>query len=74
MSALGWAAREGGRVLVDTVSISRRAAMVNWLWAHADRIIGCSDTDHQIETWWHAHRAGRDVELVRVKIVEVADA
>ena len=45
----GYAMIEDGRILVDTVSMTRRAAIVNWLCVHRNIMIYNSYTDREIE-------------------------
>ena len=54
-----WAvvSEDDGSIYTDTVSSTRRAAIVNWLVVNGV-MIPAMDTDEQIEALWHKHSKG----------------
>jgi hypothetical protein len=64
----GWAVIDkNGVVLVRTVSPSRRAAIINWLYTEAHMLITNSMDDDYIEQLWQS-TPRRGAEVVRVLI------
>lgn len=71
-AADGWAIKDrAGDLLVRTVSPTRQAAQVNWLWTYARQFVSDSQTASQIEASWVKLSAGFGATLVRVRIEEV---
>ena len=68
-NSVGWAAIRDGRILVNTVSATRRAAIVNWLWTADVRVLN-TWTDERIEEEWSAIED--DVAVIEVIIAEKA--
>lgn len=61
---IGWAAIVSGRILVNTVSDTRRAAIVNYLVTKGGIVITNAWSDDDIErcwTHWGAHAQCREV-------------
>lgn len=52
-NAIGWAVLKGtGRVLIRTVSDTRRAAIVNFLVSECQQMVTSMHTDEDIENMW----------------------
>lgn len=65
----GWAVvSAAGEIDVATVSPSRRAAIVNWLFMRAGREITRYHLDDQIEGWWQKASAQSGVQVVEVSV------
>lgn len=58
----GYAINEVGRggLRIDTVSTTRRAALVNWLVTRKDIPVSANWTDDMIEQMWRSMRHERD--------------
>lgn len=57
----GWAVLDAKRgILINTVSDTRRAAIVNWLITERNEIVRASTTDEQIETMWWGLKSEED--------------
>ncbi len=56
--AEGWAVVSKGKILVRTVSDTRRAAIVNWLVTERQILVMASWTDEDIERMWHSSNRG----------------
>ncbi len=67
MIASGWAATERGEIAVDTVSPTRRAAIVNWLVTRKKELILADTTDAQTEAPWFKYYGERDVKEVTIE-------
>lgn len=65
--ARGWAVVDGGEIVVESVSPTRRAAIVNWLFTARRVLITVIHTAEEIEQEWAAFRGG--AEVVQVGIV-----
>jgi hypothetical protein len=57
----GWAVISGRRILVKTVSDTRRAALVNWLIAEKVVFVDSTWTDERIENEWHERSSPQDI-------------
>ena len=72
MSDTGYAAVTFGKVLVETVSESERAAMVNWLVTAPQVMVLNSHTDEQIAdafaTFTSREACGTRIRKVRIEI------
>lgn len=64
----GWAVVDIDGIRVDTVSATRRAAIVNWLVTSAGLFIYNSDTDEKIDSLWNDRRGIATVQEVRILI------
>lgn len=64
--ATGWAAIENGRILVRTVSDTKRAAMVNFLVTERNTFIYSETTDEEIERMWHRYKQGAEIDYVTI--------
>ncbi len=65
MTEEGWAV-VSGRILVNTVSETRRAAIVNYLVAHHNINITNAWTDGDIERCWNHWGAHSNVKQVKI--------
>ena len=65
--ATGWAVAEHDKILVKTVSPTRRAAIVNFLVVERSMAILNHHSDHDIERWWTKY--GGRAEVIEVDIV-----
>lgn len=66
MKASGWAICDAGKVLVQSVSRTRIAAMVNWLVVHRGLMITNETTDEAIEAFFETQKSTvecREVEI-----------
>lgn len=55
-TATGWAVLAyNGRILVKTVSETRRAAIINYLVTEKDVVVTRDHTDEDIEKMWRGH-------------------
>lgn len=75
--ATGFAINEvgGGGILIDTVSSTRRAALVNWLMVAAGVEVTMAWTDDMIEQAWRSMRsAGIYCIKVEIDASQAADA
>lgn len=73
-STQGWAVVDGHqRVLVRTVSDTRRAAIINWLCTEAGMMATRFAFDRQIEDAWQAKRGAADVVAVQIRPVPLQD-
>lgn len=71
MSQKGWAVvNVVGEIDMRTVSPTRRAAIVNWLFTYAEMYICVSDTDDDINQIWVERRGEFDVVRVVVSLLE----
>ena len=66
--AEGYAVIENGKIDVRTVSLTNRAAIVNWLVVNHDHKIYSNTTDHQIETLWKIEKGNASVVKVNITI------
>jgi len=67
--AMGFAVVDEEGLNVKTVSLTRRAAMVNWLVVKHKLAIYYNSTDEWIGELWRTHKG--DARCVAVSIVEV---
>lgn len=71
MSQKGWAViNAAGEVDIRTVSPTRRAAIVNWLFLVAEVFISTQHTDDKIHQIWVERRGEFDVVRVVVRVLE----
>lgn len=65
--AIGWAVRSSaGAIKVETVSPTRRGAIVNYLVAEKQVMVFNSSTDEDIELMWKHYGAYCDCVTVRI--------
>lgn len=74
----GWAVRNGAELYVNTISATRRAAIVNWLVVCGGAYVTNDHTDEQIEMLWHSVKSmirdasgvsfGNSVDVIEVEI------
>lgn len=59
----GWAVMEPKNrgILVNTVSDTRRASLVNWLISERNEMVRAVTTDDQIETMWAGLKGEHDI-------------
>ena len=73
----GWAVIENGSINVNTVSSTRRAAIVNWLVVSGRMMVAATADDHMIEQAWNAMKGGRaiaaEIEVVSRKYADIID-
>lgn len=65
-TARGWAVVDDGLIDVRTVSLTRRAAIVNWLVTHGV-VIGSTYSDEQIEALWFVHKVEAECKEVEIE-------
>jgi hypothetical protein len=70
MMTTGWAVIDVGKIDIYTVSGTRRAAIVNWLWRRGTRFYAHT-TDVEIDDMWDRWRGS--AKVARVKIAEDAE-
>ncbi len=68
MKASGFAAVFGGRILVDTVSLHERAAMVNWLFVYGDFNVPIGMGDFAIREHFDKRAAAFGVRVIPVEV------
>lgn len=71
VEAMGWAVCQDDALLVETVSPTKRAAMVNWLVVHGRIMVSGDRTDEWIAETFGWLSAARSVSLVEVRISAV---
>ncbi len=64
----GWAIVHKRTLLVETVSPTRRAAIVNWLVVYAKKWVSNATTDAEIEDMWSALHVKEQVRTTEVAI------
>lgn len=64
----GWAVVDNGKILVDTVSSTRRAAIVNYLVVYKGIRIFDSYSDAKIEELWAGNKVSAAVQEVKIAI------
>lgn len=69
---VGWAVSDNSAIIVNTVSDTRRAAIVNWLVAGKNVMVYSETTDEQIDVMWNRYSRGLGVSVGRVKIQALA--
>jgi hypothetical protein len=72
MTTIGYAVKQGGQIIVETVSPHERAAKANWLAVACGYRIRESHTDHEIEVWFETQSKRRRATLIAVEITEIA--
>ena len=65
--ARGWAVSQGGKILIDTVSISRRAAIINYLVVYMKIRVYSVLPDKDIKNLWTMRSADVIVHEVTVE-------
>jgi hypothetical protein len=72
--ARGWAVRQGPELVVQTVTESRRGAIINWLCTRGGmRIPSNTVTDEQVEAVWLSAIAQTDIEVLEVDVSRHVD-
>lgn len=72
IQVIGWAIKNNGVLLVQTVGATKMAAYVNFLFANVRLAIGDRVSDATVEKLWRAHKG--EAEAVRVSIEEMPGA
>jgi len=66
MTTTAWAVTNLDKTYINTISDTRRAAIVNWLVTEKQMMVYTSHTDADIEAMWN--HLGRYVEVRQVEI------
>ena len=66
---MAFAAIEGGFVVIETVSPTERAAMVNWLVVRAGLMVTADWSDDRIRAAFAGASQQRGVELIKVQVL-----
>lgn len=64
----GWAVVQDGKIMVRTVSPTRRAAIVNWLYTYGGRTVLDRHSDKEIDAMWLTATAKSAVTVCEVTI------
>lgn len=70
--AEGWAVVSKGKILVKTISDTRRAAIVNWLVTEARVLVLATWTDEDIENNWHQANRGDTQTICTTVSIELS--
>jgi hypothetical protein len=66
---IGWAVVEkSGLIVINSVSLTRRSAIVNWMVIKASENITAAHNDEQIENMWELHSKKFNVKVYKVNI------
>ena len=67
MTDYGWAVAHDGQILLKTVSDTRRAALVNWIYVYGRTTVLDGYSDELIEQLWNDLRGPRN-EVLEVEV------
>ena len=70
MRADGWAVIWDDRIIVRSVSDTRRSAIVNWLVVVCGILVTNFTRDDEIECYWEANSQPRGARVVKVIVME----
>lgn len=66
----GWAVVHSDRIDVKTVAPTTRGAIVNHLYCNWEIPIYNFTTDEEIENLWERYKAGAEIKIVKIEILE----
>lgn len=70
--AEGWAVVSKGKILVKTISDTRRAAIVNWMVTERSVLVRASWDDDTIERIWHESNRGDTQTICTTVSIELS--